>query len=200
MGMEEKDIRYHFSTNVSKLRKDRGWSQLELGHKLSYSDKAVSKWETGETLPDIVTLVRIAELFHISVNDLISNEEVVKESNKSKMRLHITTVSSGLAALLVVVAYFVLILLQNLEVMKLQNNILSIFYPGTIAAASTVSVVFCALWFKRRWLFISITVLIYSLALIAMFIMNFHLWWLILIIALLINCLFYIFLKIIRSN
>ena len=53
--------------NLVALRKNAGFTQIELAEKLNYSDKAVSKWERGESLPDIETMKRIADLYCVSV-------------------------------------------------------------------------------------------------------------------------------------
>jgi len=51
-----------------------------LAEKLNYSDKAVSKWERGESMPDVLTLVQLAELFGITVNDLLTDPDALPES------------------------------------------------------------------------------------------------------------------------
>lgn len=65
------------SLNLSELRRERGMTQLELAEKLNYSDKAVSKWERGESIPDILVLKSIADLFGVTVDYLISEEHPV---------------------------------------------------------------------------------------------------------------------------
>ena len=50
------DLKQIFAENLSALRKKKGWTQMELAERLHYSDKAVSKWERGESLPDVVIL------------------------------------------------------------------------------------------------------------------------------------------------
>lgn len=49
-------------------------TQLELAESLQYSDKAVSKWERGESVPEIATLKAIAELFDVTLDSLVSEE------------------------------------------------------------------------------------------------------------------------------
>ena len=58
-----KDLKLVIAKNIAKLRVDSNMTQNELAQKLNYSDKAVSKWERGESLPDISVLVQIAEIF-----------------------------------------------------------------------------------------------------------------------------------------
>lgn len=70
--MDEKDI---IAKNITLYRKKMGLSQLELAKKMQYSNKNISKWENGEATPSIFTLKRLAEVFNITVDQLISNEE-----------------------------------------------------------------------------------------------------------------------------
>ena len=71
--MNDEKLRKQIGANIVSYRKRGGMTQAGLAEKLNYSDKAVSKWERGESLPDVMTLVQIAELFEISVNDLVAD-------------------------------------------------------------------------------------------------------------------------------
>jgi len=67
-------IKTAVAANISILRTQRGLTQLQLAEMLSYSDKAVSKWERAESVPDIYVLKQIADLFEVSVDYLITLE------------------------------------------------------------------------------------------------------------------------------
>ena len=69
--MEDEKLRKQIGANIVSYRKRNGLTQARLAEKLNYSDKAVSKWERGESVPDVLTLVQLSELFDISVNDLL---------------------------------------------------------------------------------------------------------------------------------
>ena len=69
--MNDEKLRVKLGGNIAAYRKRSGLTQAGLAEKLNYSDKAVSKWERGESLPDVLTLVQLAELFEITVNDLV---------------------------------------------------------------------------------------------------------------------------------
>ena len=58
-----------FGSFVSSLRKAKGYTQKELAEKLYISDKAVSKWEVGASLPDTALLVPLSELLGVSVTE-----------------------------------------------------------------------------------------------------------------------------------
>ena len=60
-----------FGSFVSSLRKEKGWTQKELAQRLFVSDKAVSKWETGASIPDTALLIPLAEQLGVSVTELL---------------------------------------------------------------------------------------------------------------------------------
>lgn len=60
--------------NIARLRRARGWTQAELGEKLGVSNQAVSKWESGMTMPDVMLLPNLADIFGIYIDELFSRE------------------------------------------------------------------------------------------------------------------------------
>lgn len=56
---------------IVKLRKGKGWTQLQLAEQLSVSPQAVSKWECGEAVPDIDILDKIARFFNVTIDSII---------------------------------------------------------------------------------------------------------------------------------
>ena len=69
--MDDEKLKRQIGANIASYRKRSGLTQLGLAERLNYSDKAVSKWERGESVPDVITLVQLAEQFDIAVNDLL---------------------------------------------------------------------------------------------------------------------------------
>ena len=57
--------------NIIRLRTAHHLTQFELGEKINYSDKAVSRWERGEAVPDAFVLLQLSELFDVSVDELL---------------------------------------------------------------------------------------------------------------------------------
>lgn len=57
-----------------KLRTDRGLSQGDLAEKLDVSRQSVSKWETGQSVPDLDKIIKLADLFGVTVDDLVREE------------------------------------------------------------------------------------------------------------------------------
>ncbi len=75
-----KDVRPIISKNLSALRSARGITQADLAKKLNYSNKAVSRWEQGDTLPDVNVLFELCEFYGITMNDLVSEECMPQEA------------------------------------------------------------------------------------------------------------------------
>ena len=69
--MDDEKLKSQIGANIAAYRKKAGLTQVGLAEKLNYSDKAVSKWERGESIPDVLTLMALAQQFEITVNDLL---------------------------------------------------------------------------------------------------------------------------------
>lgn len=79
-------------SNIATQRKRAGLTQAELAEKLNYSDKAVSKWERGDSMPDVLTLMQLAQLFDTSVNSLLEDPNQLP-GNPGKLEKAMTQVS-----------------------------------------------------------------------------------------------------------
>ena len=77
--MDDEKVKSQIGKNIAAYRKRAGLTQAGLAERISYSDKAISKWERGESVPDVLTLVQLAEQFSITVNDLLVDPEALPE-------------------------------------------------------------------------------------------------------------------------
>lgn len=110
------NIKANIAKNIIELRKKNNWTQAELADKLNYSDKAVSKWERAEAVPDIETLHALAELFGVTVDYFlyygkqVQQEYVVPKIENLFQKLAILFLSciviTSLALLLFVLAIY----------------------------------------------------------------------------------------------
>jgi transcriptional regulator with XRE-family HTH domain len=73
--MDSEKLKYQLGSNIAAHRKRFGLTQAALAEKLNFSDKAVSKWERGESIPDVVTLARLAELFDVPMDVLVRDKD-----------------------------------------------------------------------------------------------------------------------------
>ena len=69
--MDDEKTKSQIGSNIATCRKSAGLTQAGLAEKLNYSDKAVSKWERGESVPDVLTLLHLSELFGVSLDRLV---------------------------------------------------------------------------------------------------------------------------------
>ena len=72
------DLKKIIATNLVELRKMKKYTQQDVGNILGYSDKAISKWERGESLPDIDVLYQIADMYEVTL-DFLTHEGSYKK-------------------------------------------------------------------------------------------------------------------------
>ncbi len=80
--LNEEETRKVFGERLTETRKRCGITQLGLAEKLNYSDKAVSKWERGESLPDVLTIMKIGEVLGVTMSYLLGEEDEPKTPEK----------------------------------------------------------------------------------------------------------------------
>lgn len=80
--LNEEETRKVFGERLTETRKRCGITQLGLAEKLNYSDKAVSKWERGESLPDVLTIMKIGEVLGVTMSYLLGEEDKPKTPEK----------------------------------------------------------------------------------------------------------------------
>ncbi len=69
---------------ISERRKAKGWTQSQLAEKLEITDKAVSKWETGRSMPDLSLFLPLCTLLEVTLNELFAGEYIAEEKLKEK--------------------------------------------------------------------------------------------------------------------
>ena len=84
--MDDSKLKARIGSNIAAHRKRCGMTQAGLAEKLNYSDKAISKWERGESVPDVITLMQLAEQFEITVSDLLEDPNQLPADADGKMQ------------------------------------------------------------------------------------------------------------------
>lgn len=79
-------------TFLARLRKDRGWTQEQLGEKLGVTNKTVSRWENGNYLPPVEMLQALSGLYGITINEILSGEHLCAEEFREKAEENIKNV------------------------------------------------------------------------------------------------------------
>lgn len=162
MPKSEQELRATIAKNIADFRKSAGLTQSELAEKINYSDKSVSKWERGEGLPDVYVLSQIADICSVNAGDFFLDEPKKLKSTvkrvSTKVRLVITALAVGLVLLFATIVYLVL------SLVGLDSHFLGLAYYCAIPVSAIVLIVFTAIWFKRLWSFLSVSLLIWSVA------------------------------------
>lgn len=158
--MEDQDLlAVTIGKNIMRLRRMANMTQLELAEKINYSDKSVSKWEQGNGIPDVRILVQLADLFNVTVDDLVcehTETPVMPKKTRLVRRIVTMVLSVGLCWLAAVVA-FVLI---GIAAPSVTEKWLAFVYAVPVSAI--VTLVFACIW-RYRWVrLVSITVLIWT--------------------------------------
>lgn len=156
MPVSEQKLREYFAKNLSTYRKALGITQLELAEKLNYSDKSISKWERGDGLPDLTVTAQLADIFGLTVNDLIA-EKPRRRFLSTRNKTIITLLSIGVAWLIASILFF----LFQLVAPSFSSWL---FFIYAIPTSSIIAIVFSAVWWKKIHLFLSVSLLIWSLA------------------------------------
>lgn len=112
-----------FNIKLQNLRKNNGLTQDELADKLYVSRTAVSKWESGRGYPNIESLKAISKLFEVTVDELLSSEEllIISEANAKKKENHFRDIVFGLLDLSITTTFFLPFFGQNSE--SIINNV-----------------------------------------------------------------------------
>lgn len=159
--MDSEKLKLHIGNNIASFRKQCVMTQAELAEKLNYSDKAVSKWERGESIPDVVTLVQIAELFGVGIDALVGNTAVMpsvkKKTSAPKRRVNKNVIQMLVSILVWFVALFVYVVLSSMELPK---SWIGFFYAVPVNAI----VLLClrSAWRKYSLNFLLVSVIVWG--------------------------------------
>ena len=157
MQTDEATLRKTVAKNIAAYRKAHHDTQLDLATKLNYSDKSVSKWERGESLPDVYILSQIADLYGVSVSALIGEIEPPKES---KPHYHMFILLLSLALTMAVAT----LLFSMFMICKVPYPAW-MFFVYALPVCSIICIVFTSLWWGILWQGVSVSALIWTLGL-----------------------------------
>ena len=155
------DIKMIIAKNISTLRTEEGITQLELAERLNYSDKAVSKWERGESIPDVTVLMEIANMFGVTLDYLVQSnhqKELRKLRNRRIIHNHafITGISMVLVWLVATFLYFII------DTTPITTSIHWLTFIYAVPITFIVWLIFNSIWFNAHRNFLIITFLLWS--------------------------------------
>ena len=171
--MEElKDV---IADNLITLRKANKLTQLELAEKLNYSDKAISKWERGESLPDIVILKQLADMYGVTVDYILT-----EHTEEAKSKYHIPRPELNNKLIITLLAWLSIwilaaILYVNFKIM------FDVYYwriwIWALPLSSIVLIVFSGIWGKKWHVIASVSLFIWTIILgVYIQLLQYNLW------------------------
>lgn len=151
---EDKDIKQIIAKNLANLRKNKKITQTELAEEFGYSDKAISKWENGDTLPDIQTLYQLCEFYNVTLDFLVSEQsfdEKIKYINHLNKRV---IINNSLIELLYCSFVWILAVIIYVYLYTFSEiNYWQIFI-WAIPATTIVMLLFTKVWKQKLYTFI----------------------------------------------
>ncbi|MEA4913798.1 MAG: helix-turn-helix transcriptional regulator [Christensenella sp.] len=152
------DIKQTIADNITGLRKEMHLTQAELADKMGYTDKAISKWERAESIPDIVTLKEFADLCGVTLDYLIEKEHTEDRAALSKQarnnRLVISLLAAAAVWLIATVLFVYLKIFGVADVWKV--------FVGAAPVTMIVLLVFNSIWGKIKRNYVIISILVWS--------------------------------------
>ncbi len=167
------NLNFIIGKNLQILRKKRKLTQVELAEKFNYSDKAVSKWEKGESLPPIDVFYKLSQFYEVSLDSIVGEEKIkpreIAAEDMKKRYLHITLLSI-LAVWLVALVLFVFLRIFT-------NSLYPMCFAWAVPVSLIVSIVFDSIWNKSKVLFWFLSFLVWTLLLcLAIQLFKFNIW------------------------
>ena len=158
------DLKPIIAKNITLLRQNAKMTQIELAEKLNYSDKAISKWERAESIPDVSVLKSIADLFGVSVDYLLHsdndpvapNEDAVVKAVRHRNHMVITSLSVLLVWFIATFFYVIL------DILGEQMNLRWLPFLYAVPVSMIVWLVFNSIWFNTRRNYLIISLLMWT--------------------------------------
>lgn len=158
------DVKYNIAKNIADLRQARKMTQLDLAEYLNYSDKTVSKWERADSMPDIAVLVEIADLFGVSLDELVkgSPSKTSQEKKERPNPIHRHFVITMLSVLL---AWFIALTTFVMITIFMGGKVYAqwVAFVYALPVSFIIWLVFNSIWFNPRRNYLIISLLMWSL-------------------------------------
>ena len=156
------DINKIIGNNLMRLRKQAKLTQLELAEKFNYTDKSISKWEKGESLPNIEVLYSLAEFYGVTLDTLTSeNGALAQQSANTTKRQKLFPVRFIISLIAICAVWVCATALYVGLKISLDINYYMCFIWG-FPLSCILSIIFNSIWGKPLYLFPMLSVLIWT--------------------------------------
>lgn len=165
------------SENLTKLRKAKGLTQMELAQEFNFSDKTISKWESGESLPNIDILNKLCAYYGITFNDLVSESFEICDEGQTKKRNKVLTTNKIIITLLAVTLVWIIATITYIYMDLYANSNFWMAFIWAVPISCVLGIIFNAIWGTRKVGFVLISAFIWTLlAAFYLQLLSFNLW------------------------
>lgn len=141
------DVKDVIAKNLTELRTRAKLTQVQLAAMLNYSDKAVSKWERGEAVPDLRVLIKLSEIYGVTVDDIVKSKSITPKFQPKRLIIGKRGFIAAMSAVLVwFVATILFIVLFSISATEKYAYLAFVCAPLPTAIVLTV---FAAVWGNR---------------------------------------------------
>ncbi|MCD8295409.1 MAG: helix-turn-helix domain-containing protein [Clostridia bacterium] len=160
------ELKETISKNLVQLRDKAHLTQKQLAEMLNYSDKAVSKWERGEAIPDIRVLIQICKIYGITLDELVTKKNLAETAQPVKRingkRVLITCISAVFVWFVAAVIFLALVFVP-----RTSEYAWMVFVVAPLPM-SIVLLVFCTKWWNKVFQGITASLVLWSCVLIVL--------------------------------
>ena len=156
-----KNINEIIGNNIKELRKVNKMTQFDLAEKLNYSNKTISRWESGDIIPDVQTLNKLSELFEVPLSKMFEPDISIKYKLGRRYRMQI---GNKLAtSLLFVIGVWLLAIMVFIHYIQNYDTVVWQIFVWAVPLSSIVGLIFNTLWGKKVYNYLLLTLLNWSL-------------------------------------
>ena len=160
------DIKPIIAKNITALRQGAKLTQIELAERLNYSDKAVSKWERAESIPDITVLKAVADMFGVPLDYLVTENpqlpEVSEEPQEPEAPVNKGRNHKVITALSILLVWFVATTVFVVLYQALNTKLHFLAFAYAVPVSMIVWLVMNSIWFSHRFNFLIISLLMWT--------------------------------------
>lgn len=157
------------ATNLTTLRKAEKLTQLELAEILSYSDKSISKWENGDTVPDLDTLIALSSFYNVSLDTLckttIDPSTIKHNQSPDAKKRRAPTINKIIITLLSISLVWFTATFVFVQLLLLYDYAYWMAFIWALPLSCLVSVIFCSIWSSPKSIITAISAFTWTLLL-----------------------------------
>ena len=151
--MTNDELKLVVASRLIRLRQEHGMTQAELGAKLNYSDKTVSKWERGESVPDAFVLLRLAEMYDTTVDALLRNDAPWQdpvEKQRAQERASAPKFSSTVVTLVAIMSIWTMAVVMFVIFWLVTDTLQWMIFASAVPLSLITLLVLNSVWNKGR--------------------------------------------------